>query len=193
MKRTLIASVGVLTVIALAGLALGAKSMAGKKAPGFTLKDLHGKSYSLKDYKGKIVVLEWANKDCPVWRGRLKALNDTYKKYVDKGVVWLNIDSTHNAKTEPSHVFMVKNDVTKPVLSDPDGKVGRAYDARTTPHMFIIDKTGNIAYDGAADNQGKGTDFVDYVAQALDELTAGKSVSTPATNPYGCSVKYKKK
>lgn len=164
-----------------------------KKAPDFTLKDLDGKTHALKDYKGKFVVLEWANKDCPVWRARLKELKNTAAKYKDnKDVVWLLIDSTYAMVEEDNKKFMKENEVARPVLVDRDGKVGKAYDARTTPHMFIIDKEGNIAYDGAIDNQKKDKDLVNYVSKAMDELLAGKPVSTPKTNPYGCSVKYKR-
>lgn len=163
------------------------------KAPDFTLKDLDGKSHALKDYKGKFVVIEWANKDCPVWRARLKELKSTAAKYKDnKDVVWLLIDSTYAMVEEANKNYMKENEVTRPVLVDRDGKVGKAYDARTTPHMFIIDKEGNIAYDGAIDNQKKDKEFVNYVSKAMDELLAGKPVSTAKTNPYGCSVKYKR-
>lgn len=164
-----------------------------KKAPDFTLKDLDGKTHALKDYKGKWVVLEWANKDCPVWRARLKELKSTAAKFKEnKDVVWLLIDSTYAMVEEDNKKYMKENEVTRPVLVDRDGKVGKAYDARTTPHMFIIDKEGNIAYDGAIDNQKKDKEFVNYVSKAMDERLAGKPVSTPKTNPYGCSVKYKR-
>ena len=179
-------------VLVVGGVGWAAKDLVGKTAPEFTLKDLNGKSFSLKDYRGKIVVLEWANKDCPIWRNVLQTLNDTYKEHADKDVVWLNIDSTHNMDLEDHRVFMIKNDVTKPVLDDRSGKVGKAYGARTTPHMFIINKEGRVVYDGAIDNKAKGDEHVNFVAKALKELKSGKTISKPSTNPYGCSVKYKK-
>ncbi len=180
------------SVLLIAGLGFSGGDLVDKAAPDFTLKDVYGKEYKLSDYRGKVVVLEWANKDCPIWRDKLDELNDTYKKFVDKGVIWLNIDSSHYAKAEDNRVYAVKNDVTKPMLADPDGKVGKTYSARTTPHMFIVDKDGKVVYDGAIDNRGEGDEHVNYVAKALDALLAGKKIETPKTNPYGCSVKYKK-
>ena len=173
---------------------LWAKDLVGKPAPEFTAKDLNGKEHSLKTYRGKIVVLEWSNKDCPVWRSVLDKLNQTWADQVKSSadVVWLAVDSTHNMKPEDAKAFMEKEKVERPVLDDRDGTVGKAFDARTTPHMFILDKDGKVVYDGALDNKGKGDDYVNYVAKALDELKAGKPVSEPQTNPYGCNVKYKK-
>jgi peroxiredoxin len=168
------------------------KPAAPKAAPDFSLKDLNGKTHALKDLKGKFVVLEWTNKDCPIWLGRMPTLNETYAKYAKKDIVWLNIDSTATMKEDENLKFMQENKITRPVLVDRDGKVGHAYDARTTPHMFIIDKEGKIAYDGAIDNRAAGDKAVNYVSKALDELLAGKPVSEPKTNPYGCSVKYAK-
>src|SRR5262249_37033827 len=124
------------------------QAAAAKKAPDFTLKDINGKTVALKDYKDKIVVLEWTNKDCPIWRGRMEVLKDTAKKYVAKGVVWLHIDSTGSQDDAKNVEFMKANSITQPVLADKDGKVGHAYEAKSTPHMFIIDKAGNISYQG---------------------------------------------
>jgi len=180
------------TLLATAGLA-AADDLVGKPAPDFALKDLSGKEYSLKALRGKIVVLEWANKDCPIWRGVLGKLNKTCEDYAteDQNIIWLAIDSTHNMKPEDNQAFMKEKGVTRPVLDDREGTVGKAFKARTTPHMFIIDKDGKVVYDGAFDNQTKGDQYVNYVAKALDELKAGKPVGTARTNPYGCSVKYK--
>lgn len=178
------------------------KSMIGKDAPDFTLKDVEGKSHALKDLKGQIVILEWANKDCPIWKMRMDTLQSSADKYKDnKNVTWLAIDSTSMSGHDESSVaaFNKENKITRPTLVDFDGKVGHAYDARNTPHMFVIDKQGKIAYDGALDNASpqshrKSTDkdYVNYVTKAADELLAGKTVSTPSTDPYGCNVKYKK-
>lgn len=164
------------------------------KASDFTLKDLDGKTHALKDLKGKIVVLEWTNKDCPAWRGRLDVLKKTAETYRKKGVVWLHIDSTFKQDEAASKEYMQSNKVTDPVLVDRDGKVGHAYDARTTPHMFVINKDGMIAYDGAIDDDQRGEKEkpTNYVAKALDEILAGKTVTHARTTPYGCSVKYKK-
>jgi len=167
-----------------------------KKAPAFTLKSFDGKEISLADCKGKIVVLEWINVQCPFVRyhyeqaGTMKRLADKYK---DKGVVWLAIDSTSGVTDEQVKEFIAKHNITYPVLDDRAGKVGRAYGAKTTPHMFIIDKQGQIVYNGAIDNAPMGKSegpAVNYVDKALSELLAGKSVSISNSKPYGCSVKY---
>lgn len=162
-------------------------------APDFSLKDLHGKTHALKDMKGKIVVLEWSNKDCPIWRAKMDELASACKATAKmKDVVWLQIDSTYAMKVDDVRSFMDKHEIKRPLLLDQNGKVGHAYDARTTPHMFIIDTHGHIAYDGAIDNKKAGKEHVNYVTKALHELLAGKPVTEPKTNPYGCSVKYKK-
>lgn len=191
-NRVLALSLMVVLVAGSAAWSFVGDDQVGKTAPDFALKDVRGKKYKLSDFSGRIVVLEWANKDCPVWVKALDRLNGTYKQYVDQDIVWLNVDSTNYMNPEDVHKYMVKNDVTKIWLDDRDGKTGKAYGARTTPHMFIVGKDGKVAYDGAIDNQKNGDENVNYVAAALDELIAGKAVSTPRTNPYGCSVKYKK-
>lgn len=159
-------------------------------APDFSLKDTDGKEHKLSDLKGKIVVLEWTNKGCPVVRkhydpGHMQALA---KKYMDKGVVWLAIDSTAGAKAADVKAWQGSAKISHPILMDPDGKVGHAYSASTTPHMFIV-KDGQILYQGAIDDRS-GKDSGNYVAKALDELLAGKAVSVKSSKPYGCSVKY---
>jgi peroxiredoxin len=166
----------------------------GSAAPAFTLTDQDGKSVSLADYAGKIVVLEWINPDCPFsrrhhQRGALKALGE---KYGPKGVVVLAGNSTHYWTAEKNKEWAEKNKLTYPVLTDSPGTVGMAYDAKTTPDMRVIDAKGIIAYMGAIDDDpgGKKDSPLNYVAQALDEMLAGKEVSTPRTKPYGCSVKY---
>jgi peroxiredoxin len=165
-----------------------AKAELGKKAPDFTLKDVYGKDFKLSDFKEKIVVLEWINRECPVSRGchDKEVMQKVYKKYAGKGVVWLAIDSTASAKPEDNRVYAAQQGLSYPILHDPDGKVGRAYDARRTPHMFVIDKSGKLVYDGAIDDQGK----INYVADAIEAVLANKEVARPKTEPYGCSIKY---
>ncbi|MCX7717446.1 MAG: thioredoxin family protein [Candidatus Sumerlaeaceae bacterium] len=170
----------------------------GEPAPAFALKDASGKEHKLADYKGKVVVLEWTNPQCPFVvkhykNGDMQALA---KKYQDKGVVWLAVNSSHFNTPEDSQNIAKEWKIEHPVLQDPDGKVGKAYGARTTPHMFVIDKDGNLAYQGAIDSDSsrdpeavKGA--TNYVAAAVDALLEGKPVENPATKPYGCSVKYK--
>lgn len=167
----------------------------GAEAPGFTLDDQNGKSVSLSDYKGKIVVLEWVNKDCPIYSRVAKSKTTALlaDKWKDKDVVVLGIDSTAAHTADDRKKTVEQFSLPYPVLNDASGVVGHTYDARTTPHMFIIDKKGALVYMGAIDNdpQGNKTDRVNYVDKALTELVAGQSVSTAETKPYGCSVKYK--
>jgi len=180
---------GLVLLQAVAGPAAGTlKAEVGAPAPGFSLPDTYGKTFTLAEFKGKTVVLEWLNQKCPVSRGKHKdkTMQTTYAKYADKGVVWLGIDSSHYLKAESNRVYAAQKHLNYPILNDPDGKVGWAYGAKTTPHMFVIDKEGKLIYDGAIDDKGK----TNYVAAALDSLLAGKPVAKPKTQPYGCSVKY---
>ncbi len=173
-----------------------AKSKAGKKAPEFKLKNYDGKTIELSDYKGKIVVLEWLNYECPFSRYHHEKANTMVEladKYKDKNVVWLAINSTSHLITEKNKEFAEKNNISYPILDDRSGKVGRAYKARTTPHMFIINAKGMIVFDGAIDNSPLGRrkkGVINYVDKALGELTSGKKISVPRTKPYGCTVKY---
>ena len=173
---------------------------AGKKAPDFTLKSFDGKSVSLSDYRGKIVVLEWFNFECPfvmAHYGQPSTMVELANKYKDKNVVWLAMNSTSHTTGQANIDFAKRHKLPYPILDDRPGNVGHAYGAVTTPHVYIIDQRGNIVYEGAIDNspQGrtpKGQKLINYVDQALAELTAGKPVSTPKTKPYGCTVKYPK-
>ncbi len=168
----------------------------GAAAPAFTLDNSDGKPVSLADYKGKTVVLEWINKDCPFVQRHhaAKTMENLADKYKSKDVVWLAINSSSSATNDIDKKTVETFSLNYPVLNDSAGSVGRAYGAKTTPHMFIIDKEGKLAYKGGIDNDPQGTkaNRTNYVAQALDELLAGKPVSTPETKPYGCSVKYAK-
>lgn len=172
----------------------------GDKAPGFTLKDQNGKDVSLSDYAGKIVVLEWFNESCPfvVKHYRAGHMNNLAAKYAEKGVVWLRINSTHNATPESNAKIAKEWKIQGPILQDSDGEVGHDYGATNTPHMFIIDQEGKLVYRGAIDSDSSAdTSKIDgatnYVAKALDELLAGKPVSQPETKAYRCTIKYAKK
>ena len=170
------------------------------KAPDFKLKNYDGKEVKLADYKGKIVVLEWINRECPFVKyhhEKKSTMKELAAKYKDKNVVWLAIDSTNFHETEDNRKFAEKNKISYPILDDSSGKVGRAYKATNTPHIFIINTEGIIAYSGAIDNAPLGKipedkELVNYVDKALEELTSGKTVSIAKTKPYGCTVKYKK-
>ena len=167
----------------------------GDVAPAFSLQDQNGKTVSLADLKGKTVVLEWFNEDCPIWRRTYEQdiIPKTFSKHKDE-VVWLAINSTQKKTNESNKAAAAKFKIDRPILNDADGTVGHAYAAKNTPQMFIIDKEGKIAYNGGIDNdpQGEKTEKINYVSKALAEMAAGKPVSEPMTTPYGCSVKYAK-
>jgi peroxiredoxin len=204
MRLAAITKVWALVSLIIAGPMLYGEEPAAKTkpttAPDFTLKNYDGKEYKLADLKGKIVVLEWFNYECPFSRynyEKTTADNDLAAKYKDKDVVWLAINSTGHQTVEKNKEFAEQFKVIHPILDDSTGKVGRAYGAKTTPHIFIIDAKGNIVYNGAFDNApiGKTPDnekYVNYVDNALDELTAGKAITIAQTKPYGCTVKYGK-
>ncbi len=203
MKKTILN--GLLGLALAAGLQAGIET--GKPAPDFSLSDEQGKTVKLSDFKGKTVVLEWLNEGCPFVQkhyhdsGNLPALQ---KKYTDKKVVWLSIVSSAEGKQgywatgEEARAFKAQQKAAMThILKDADGAVGRAYGAKTTPHMFIIDAKGVLAYQGAIDDKAstKARDIPkakNWVAQALDEILAKKPVSVSDTKPYGCSVKYAK-
>ena len=170
----------------------------GRRAPNFDLDGFDGRNASLSKYKGRIVVLEWLSPDCPFSRYHYdtkSTMIDLAKKYRDKEVVWLAVNSTNSTTPEANREFAQKHRLPYPILDDRAGRVGRAYGARTTPHVFVIDKDGFVAYNGAVDNApmgkpGEGSATVNYVDEALAALISGKDIETPATPPYGCSVKY---
>jgi peroxiredoxin len=191
-----------LTCFAVSGALADVK--VGEAAPEFTLKDTSGKEHNLSDYKGKFVVLEWFNEGCPFVKKHYTSGNmqKLQKEYTGKDVVWLSINSS--APGEQGHLTPLsapktmsdwKMDSTK-ILLDHDGKVGKMYGAKTTPHMYVIDKTGKLVYQGAIDSKPTAnTADIDgaenYVKVALDNSMNGKPVPTTSTKPYGCSVKYK--
>jgi len=168
----------------------------GDSAPDFTLPDLKGAQVTLSKLEG-VRVLEWVNPDCPFVQRHYTA--GTMKKlasdYGAKGVSWLTINSTSYMTAEANQKFAQAHGLSQTILLDPSGAVGHLYGAATTPHMFVIDASGKIVYAGAIDSDPRGTGgagVTNYVAAALDELLAGKPLSTPETTPYGCSVKYAK-
>lgn len=173
----------------------------GKAAPDFTLVDTNGKEHTLSDYTkdGKVVVLEWFNSGCPFVVRHHKThptMKDTSAKFADRGVVWLAINSGAPGKQgHGKDKEAIENwNLQYPVLNDESGKVGHMYGAKTTPHMYIIDKNGMLVFNGAIDND-RGDEMpyaskTNYVAKALGELLAGTEISEPDPRPYGCSVKY---
>ncbi len=176
----------------------------GTNAPDFSLTDSKGKTQSVSQYKGKYVVLEWFNPECPFVKkhygsGNMQKLQE---EFTGKGVVWLSVDSSApgmqghlTAEQANAKMSELKTKQTALVL-DPDGKAGQTYGAKNTPHMFVINPEGKIVYEGAIDskptpNPADIADSTNYVKVALDESLAGKAVSNANTKPYGCSVKYK--
>lgn len=177
----------------------GAVISVGDTAPAFTLTDANGKSHSLSDYRGKTVVLEWINPNCPFSNRQAveKAMMATSGKHPD--AVWLAINSTrkgHSDYLEPAQhlAWNQKNGIAYPVLYDSSGATGQAYGARTTPHMFVVDKEGKVIYAGAIDDDPSGkkarTERANYVDSALTAHAAGTAIANASTKPYGCSVKY---
>jgi peroxiredoxin len=193
-------AVGPLVTVLVGAAAAGEGTMSavatvGQKAPPFTLKDTDGKTHSLSDFAGKIVVLEWVNQKCPVSyrKHKDKTMQTTLGKFKDKAVVWLGIDSSHYADPKANQQYAGKMGLPYPILHDADGRVGKRYGATTTPHMFVIDAQGVLAYAGAIDDAPPGKDVAqprNYVADAVDALLKGSSVALGSTKPYGCSVKY---
>jgi peroxiredoxin len=170
-----------------------------RRAPAFELDSFDGRQVKLADYRGQIVVLEWLNPDSPSCRYHYETARTMVtlaNKYRDKGVVWLAIDSSVRTTPQANREFAEKYQLPYPILDDRPGDVARRYGARTTPHLFIIDKEGRIAYDGAIDDapaQGQpAAGKVNYVDKALAELTLNRKVSLPNTPPYGTPIQYGK-
>jgi hypothetical protein len=175
----------------------------GKAAPDFTLTDLEGKTHKLSDYKGKTVVLEWVNAECPFVVKHYSSGNipNTQKAAIADGVVWLQINSGHpgaQGDFDASKVksWMKENGVASTAyFRDQKGEVGRLYGAKTTPQIYVIKGDGTLAYNGAIDSirstdKGDIAKATNYAKEALAAVKAGKPVATPTSQPYGCSVKY---
>jgi peroxiredoxin len=175
----------------------------GEKAPDFTATDSNGVKHSLSEYAGKYAVLEWHNNGCPYVRKQYNSGNmqKLQKEWTARGVVWLTVISSApgqqgyvTADQENAYLKQM-NAAPTAALLDPTGKLGHLYDAKTSPHMFIINPSGILIYNGAIDDQptpdpASVPGATNYVSQALAEAMAGKSLSVPTSRPYGCSVKY---
>jgi peroxiredoxin len=180
-----------------------ADAVPGKPAPPFEVKDARGHVQKLSDYQGKWLVLEWFNKDCPYVRkhygsGNMQGLQ---QRYVTQGVAWLSVISSAPGKqgyVEPAEALntvKTTQSAASQVLLDPSGTMGKAYGAKTTPHMFIIDPTGTVVYAGGIDDNDSANPAViptskNYVSAALDAALAGQKVVTASARPYGCHVQY---
>ncbi len=206
MKTSLVISALRIFVAAATLVAVGALHAAtlGQPSPAFTLTDLDGKTHSLADFKGKTVVLEWTNPECPFvvkHYDNSGNLPSTQKAATADGVVWLLINSGAAGKqgdleTAAAKAWLAKvKSAATAYLRDGDGKVGKAYGAKTTPHLFVINADGVLVYQGAIDSiRSASADDIskaeNYIKSALAALKAGKPIEKAETQPYGCSVKY---
>jgi peroxiredoxin len=204
--KTLLAAAAFAAAFFVGAHAAPSTATVGQAAPDFTLTDINGKRHTLSSYKGKTVVIEWVNPECPIVvkhyekSGNIPKLQ---KEATSDGIVWLTVNSGHpgaqgDFDAEQVEEWMGKNKyAASAYLKDPDGKVGRMYDARTTPHMYIVDQKGTLVYAGGIDSiqSGSANDIpkaTNYVREALKDLKNGQPVRTATSKPYGCSVKYGK-
>lgn len=203
MQRRSFLSAAAAAAILMPGHAMAAPAVVGQSAPGFTLTDTAGKPVRLADFKGKTVVLEWNNPGCPFvrkhYQGNMQSLQ---KEAAAQGVVWLAINSTETASGDylsPAQLarwMQDKQAAPTATLMDEDGVVGKAYGARVTPHMYIVNAQGVLVYAGGIDSipSSRVDDIpkaTPYIRQALGEIKAGKPLSVSTSQAYGCSVKYK--
>ncbi len=193
-------------MVLMAGMALAqvvyAQAVVGQAAPPFSATDANGKAVSLADYKGKYVVLEWVNKDCPFSQKHYNSGNITasQKHAAAKGAAWLAVSTSAAGPKDTAAAGALaawmknKNAAPNAIVLD-SGPIGRAYGAKTTPHMYLIDPAGKVVYAGAIDSKASSNPAdipasTNDITLALDEAVAGKPLSKPVTQPYGCSVKY---
>ena len=204
MKTTTFVAVAIAVAIAAAPITTHA-SKVGAPAPNFKGTDSKGAVHNLSDFKGKWVVLEWHNEGCPYVKKHYGGQNmqRLQKEWTAKGVVWLTILSSasgqqgHMEPAQANAYFAKQNAAPSAILLDPSGEIGRLYDAKTTPHMFVINPDGVLVYNGAIDDKptSEQADLAtasNYVSAALTEGLAGKAVTTATSRPYGCGIKYAK-
>jgi len=202
MKRTPIVALAFLAIAFLL-LPLARAARVGERAPDFTATDSNGQTHKLSEYAGKFVVLEWHNRGCPYTQKHYQSGNmeRLQHEWTARGVVWLTVISSAPGKQgyvtaqEENAYLKEMNAAPTAVLLDPTGALGHLYDAKTTPHMFVINPQGILIYNGAIDDHPT-SDASDiphsqnYLSQALEEALAGKPVAVATSRPYGCSVKY---
>lgn len=197
------ATIGIMAIALCCGAAMAGEAVVGQPAPDFTLTDIDGASHTLSGLRGKVVVLEWTNYDCPFVKKHYGTDNmqSIQKQYTEQGVVWFSICSSAPGKqgNYPAEkwpdLMKEKDSAPTAVLLDADGVVGRLYGAKTTPHMFVVDAGGVLVYAGAIDDNAAADPSTvegahNYVRAALDAVKAGQPVEKASTQPYGCSVKY---
>ena len=191
------------TALAVTAAPVSAAAVVGKPAPNFTLPDVNGKRVSLAAFRGKTVVIEWNNPDCPFVKKHYGSGNmqKTQAAAAKDGVVWLSINSSAPGNQGHMNAAQAKAYVAKAgarptaYLLDPNGVVGKSYDAKTTPHMFVVNKAGTVVYAGGIDdkptpNPADVKSARNHVLAALAEVKNGKAVSVATSRPYGCNVKY---
>ncbi len=197
------AKIFLMALLSLSVVGAWASVETGKPAPDFSLKAVDGSQVKLSSFKGKTVVLEWFNKDCPYVRKFYDAgkMQELQKEQTAKGIVWLTVASSAkgkeghvSAETGPA-IFKEKKLASTALLMDADGTVAKLYGAKTTPHMYIVDKKGLLAYQGAIDDRPSASQkslkgAQNYVVSALESLSKSEPVKNASTTPYGCSVKY---
>jgi len=198
-----LAGAAAIAAFGIAAVAAGPQARIGAPAPAFSLTDSHGKTVSLADFKGKTVVLEWTNHDCPYVRkhyggNNMQALQ---KKWTAQGIVWLSLISSepgaqgYVTPQEANQLTKDRGAAPTAVLFDPKGDIGHAYGAQTTPHMYVIKGDGTLVYMGGIDDKAttRRADLKtakNFVDRALSEISQGKPVSIKTSRPYGCSIKY---
>lgn len=197
--RTLLSLLAVAALAVVLATPAAASVAVGDKAPAFTLTDLAGQQHSLSDFAGKVVVLEWINPNCPFSDRHAKEKTMIDLSHAHGEVVWLGINSTNpdhrDFLTPAKHqAWATERGVDYAILYDESGEVGQAYGARTTPHMFVIDESGTVVYDGAIDDDPPGrqakAERTNYVGDGLTAHEASQAIAPASTKPYGCSVKY---
>jgi peroxiredoxin len=192
-RTVALAAAAALTAAAFMASNASAAVQSGKAAPAFLGVDSNGQAVSLAEYRGKTVILEWTNDGCPYVQGQYRgAMQALQKETTGAGIVWLSVISSRPGSqgyadgARANQLTKSRSAAPTRVVLDPKGLIGRLYDARTTPQMFVIDKTGLVQYQGAIDDQrGK-----NYVRAALADMNAGRPVAVAATKSYGCAVKY---
>lgn len=182
----------------LAPLVASAEAEIGKPAPDFTLATVDGKTVRLADLKGKVVVLEWFNPTCPYSGVKLYQsgkMQDFQRKAAELGATWITVNSGRANSAADLAKLAASWKIPSTLALDADGTVGRAFGAKTTPHCFILNAEGNVVYKGAIDSNpsaktAEPAGYRNHVLAALEEIKAGRAISTPSTKPYGCGVKY---
>lgn len=198
-RRTPFAVLALAAAFALACAAPASAVAVGDPAPDFRLTALDGSEHGLADYSGRVVVLEWVNPNCPFSDRHAREKTMTHLAAAHGEVVWLGINSTnpdHRDYLKPAahRKWAHQRGVSYDILYDPSGEIGHAYGASTTPHMFIIDEQGKVAYNGAIDDDPPGRETpaerTNFVGDGLDAHEVGDAIDPASTKPYGCSVKY---